>query len=74
MERMIKWKATYKRLESTARDANLFGLRFSIRLPEDATAVAELSANLLPISVEDMAKAATPERFTFVGVEKVKYY
>lgn len=74
MKKTAKWMASYRRLEPAAGCANLFGLRFSMRLPSDATAVAEFPANFLPISIEDMAKAATPEGFTFIGVEKIKDY
>jgi len=68
-----KWRARYERRQASDND-NAFGLRFSAKLPQCADAVVEVRASFLLMSVEDMAKAATPEGYIFTGVEEIKEY
>lgn len=72
MMKGTKWRARYRKNEDDERPDNPFGLRFSAKLAENADVVAEISTNISSSLVAEMARAATPEGYAFVGVDVVK--
>ncbi len=70
--KMEKWRAWYCREKEVAKNVNPFGLRFSAKLAENADVVAGFPDDVIKTDVEIPARAATPEGYIFVSVEKVK--